>query len=140
MEPRFGVDLAGVRVHTGPASAALCRALGAWAFAYGDRVFFGEGVAPGNDALTAHELAHVVQQVGRAPVVSPQVQVWQFRGSDATPARQAAYDRRSEIVARLNAAADGAAFRLEPVSGGNEELRCAVTPGTLFRSRASRRS
>lgn len=64
MESRFGVGLGQVRVHTGPAAASLTRGLGARAFTHGSDVFFGEGHRPGRDALTAHELAHVVQQSG----------------------------------------------------------------------------
>ncbi|MDX1908578.1 MAG: DUF4157 domain-containing protein [Bacteroidia bacterium] len=64
MEPRFGADLSQVRVHTGGDSVQLNRELGAQAFTHGNDVYFGEGKSPGNDALTAHELTHVIQQGG----------------------------------------------------------------------------
>jgi outer membrane protein OmpA-like peptidoglycan-associated protein len=67
MQSRLGADLGHVRVHTGPAAASLNRDLGANAFTQGRDIFFGEGRAPGKDALTAHELAHVVQQSGGSP-------------------------------------------------------------------------
>jgi hypothetical protein len=69
MEPRFGYDFSGVRVHTGPAAALSARAIGARAYTAGGDVVFGDGeFASGTDKgrrLIAHELAHVVQQ-GRA--------------------------------------------------------------------------
>jgi hypothetical protein len=64
MEPRFGADFSGVRVHTGGEAVQMNREVGAQAFAYGRDVYFGAGKGPGKDALTAHELTHVVQQTG----------------------------------------------------------------------------
>ena len=66
MEPRFGADFSQVRVHTGSDSIQMNRDLRAQAFTHGQDVFFGAGKAPANDALTAHELTHVVQQTGGA--------------------------------------------------------------------------
>jgi Domain of unknown function (DUF4157)/Bacterial protein of unknown function (DUF922) len=62
MEPRFGADFSGVRVHTGSDSVRMNQDVNAQAFAHGQDVYFGAGKAPGKDALTAHELTHVVQQ------------------------------------------------------------------------------
>ncbi|HNP52155.1 MAG TPA: DUF4157 domain-containing protein, partial [Nitrosomonas nitrosa] len=64
MEPRFGVDFSGVRVHTGKDSVQMNRDIGAQAFTHGSDVYFGEGRSPNNLELTAHELTHVVQQAG----------------------------------------------------------------------------
>jgi hypothetical protein len=64
MEPRFGADFSQVRVHTGSEAVQMNRDLNAQAFAHGKDVYFGAGKAPGKDALTAHELTHVVQQTG----------------------------------------------------------------------------
>lgn len=66
MEARFAADFGQVRVHTGEQAHVLNRDLNAEAFTYGRDIYFGAGRAPGNDALTAHELAHVVQQTGGA--------------------------------------------------------------------------
>jgi len=66
MEPRFGADFSGVRVHTGNEAVQMNRELGAQAFAHGSDVYFGAGKSPGNNELTAHELTHVVQQTGGA--------------------------------------------------------------------------
>jgi len=62
MEPRFGADFSGVRVHTGGEAVQMNRELGAQAFTHGSDVYFGAGKSPGNNELTAHELTHVVQQ------------------------------------------------------------------------------
>ena len=64
MEPRFGADFSGVRVHTGGEAVQMNRELGAQAFTHERDIFFGEGKSPGNNELTAHELTHVVQQNG----------------------------------------------------------------------------
>ena len=64
MEAHFGVPLGDVRVHAGPKADGLAASLGARAFTHGRDIVFGEGRKPGSDALTAHELAHVVQQTG----------------------------------------------------------------------------
>jgi hypothetical protein len=62
MEPRFGADFSGVRVHTGGEAVQMNQELGAQAFTHGSDVYFGAGKSPGNNELTAHELTHVVQQ------------------------------------------------------------------------------
>lgn len=70
METAFGADFGGVRVHTGAEAGTLSRSLGARAFTTGRDVFFAQGEyrpgTEGGDRLIAHELAHVVQQGGRA--------------------------------------------------------------------------
>jgi hypothetical protein len=64
MEPRFGADFSGVRVHTGNDAVQMNRDVNAQAFAHGSDIYFGAGKSPGNNELTAHELTHVVQQTG----------------------------------------------------------------------------
>jgi hypothetical protein len=66
MEPHFGYDFSGVRVHADDRAAASARAVNALAYTVGRDVVFGaEQYAPGTIAgkrLLAHELTHVVQQ------------------------------------------------------------------------------
>ena len=66
MEPRFGHDFSGVRVHADDRAATSARAVNALAYTVGRDVVFGAGqYAPGTIAgkrLLAHELTHVVQQ------------------------------------------------------------------------------
>lgn len=67
-EPRFGLDLSRVRVHTDTAADTASRAIGARAFTTGDDIFFRHGAfQPGSRAgrhLIAHELTHTLQQRG----------------------------------------------------------------------------
>lgn len=66
MEPRFGADFSGVRVHTDSNANHLARSINAKAFTVGKDVVFGSGqYAPetsGGKQLLAHELTHTVQQ------------------------------------------------------------------------------
>jgi hypothetical protein len=68
MEAGFGRDFAGVRVHTGEEAAASALAEGARAYTAGQDIVFGAGrYAPQTiegKRVLAHELAHVVQQIG----------------------------------------------------------------------------
>ena len=69
MEPRFGRDLGGVRIHTDAAAARAAEAPNAAAFTVGGDIHFAEGryqpdTLPGRHLL-AHELTHTVQQEGR---------------------------------------------------------------------------
>ena len=72
MEPRFGADFSQVRVHIGNEAVQMNRDLNAQAFTHQQDVYFSAGKAPGKDALTAHELTHVVQQTSRT-----RLQRWQ---------------------------------------------------------------
>lgn len=69
-EPRFQRDFGDVRVHADHDAADAAHSLDALAYTTGRDIVFGEGqYAPGTTAgrrLLAHELAHVVQQTGRA--------------------------------------------------------------------------
>ncbi len=69
-EPRFGVNLAHVRVHSDSAARDSARSVGARAYALGSDIVFGSGEYRPHDAggrhLLAHELAHVVLHGGQA--------------------------------------------------------------------------
>lgn len=66
MEPLFGRDFSGVRVHTGTQAASSAAAIRAVAYTSGNHLVFGAGrYDPQSSAgrgLIAHELTHVVQQ------------------------------------------------------------------------------
>lgn len=68
MEPRFGMDFGQVRAHTGSEAIQMNRDVGARAFTHGADIYYGAGHSPANLELTAHELTHVVQQTGGAPL------------------------------------------------------------------------
>jgi hypothetical protein len=73
MESAFGVNFGGVRIHTGAESHSLNRAVSAVAFTTGSDIFFRDGAydpgSSGGRELLAHELTHVVQQGGSAPLL-----------------------------------------------------------------------
>ncbi len=66
MEPRFGADFGGVRVHTGGEAEDLNRQLSAQAFTHGQDIYMSAGKyapgTPGGNRLLAHELTHTIQQ------------------------------------------------------------------------------
>jgi hypothetical protein len=66
MEPRFGHDFSGVRVHTDRKAAESAQAVGALAYTVGRNIVFDAGqYAPHTSdgrRLLAHELTHVIQQ------------------------------------------------------------------------------
>src|SRR5438270_5336422 len=66
MEPRFGHDFSGVRVHTDEKAAESAMAVNALAYTVGRNVVFGGGqYKPGTvegKRLLAHELTHTIQQ------------------------------------------------------------------------------
>lgn len=70
-EPRFGVDLARVRIHEGPQVATVAHRLNARAFTYGQDIWLGAGEREGDRPLLAHELSHVVQSGEVSSVAEP---------------------------------------------------------------------
>jgi outer membrane protein OmpA-like peptidoglycan-associated protein len=68
LEPQFGTDFSGVRVHTDSQAHHLARSVNAHAFTHGQDIVFAPGrYAPhttDGTRLLAHELTHVVQQRG----------------------------------------------------------------------------
>lgn len=69
LEPAFGTDFSGVKVHTDAVSDTLNRSIHARAFTTGQDIFFREGEyapeSPEGQKLIVHELTHVVQQKQR---------------------------------------------------------------------------
>lgn len=62
MEPAFGADFSGVRLHQDSESDALARSMTAKAFTTGADIFLRQDASAGDSSLLAHELTHVVQQ------------------------------------------------------------------------------
>jgi phage-related protein len=71
LEPRFGADFSGVRVHTDTQAAESAGALGARAYTTGRNIYFASGEYAPSTAegqhLLAHELTHTLQQPETAP-------------------------------------------------------------------------
>ena len=75
MEPRFGVDFSGIRIHTSQEADTHSRALHARAFTLGSDIFFRGGeYTPGkaeSQRLLAHELTHTIQQGAASSLTGP---------------------------------------------------------------------
>jgi hypothetical protein len=111
MEPRFGADFSGVRLHTGGEAAQLSQDLSAQAFTHGPDIYLGAGrYSPGTSEgqrLLAHELTHVVQQ-GAAQV---------RRSESGSPSHPAVGARSQEP------GADTAPTRVDEKTGASPELQ-----------------
>jgi Domain of unknown function (DUF4157)/Putative RNase-like toxin, toxin_1 len=68
MEPKLGLDLGGVRIHTGQTATSAAASFGAEAFTVGRNIFFNDQEyrpdTTEGKKLLAHELVHVIQQTG----------------------------------------------------------------------------
>jgi hypothetical protein len=66
MESAFGVDFGGVRVHTDSRAVEMSRGINAYAFTYGQDIYFNQGAfepaSREGTHLLAHELTHTLQQ------------------------------------------------------------------------------
>ncbi|MEM6253777.1 MAG: DUF4157 domain-containing protein [Cyanobacteria bacterium P01_D01_bin.156] len=93
MEPRFGADFGSVRVHEAP---TLASSIQAQALTHGQDIYFNSGkYNPGSSSgkeLLAHELTHVVQQVGGTAqaklIQNKQTTQFQEEEPSNTPAKQ----------------------------------------------------
>lgn len=97
LEPRFGQDFSGVRVHSNAQAADSAHSVGAIAYTVGRDIVFGQGrYVPRSrqgQALLAHELTHVVQQSGsHQPPPSSELDV------DPSPAAEQEAQRVGESV------------------------------------------
>jgi hypothetical protein len=107
----------------------MSRSLNARAFTHHEHIYFGAGKAPAKDALTAHELVHVVQQTGERrpasttggeaavglrqhPAQAPSIQ----RALEVRPpgrGEASAYGRRQELIDRLNSLSTAIQYHLD---------------------------
>ncbi|NII75713.1 outer membrane protein OmpA-like peptidoglycan-associated protein [Dyella sp. SG562] len=110
MEPRFGHDFSGVRVHTDGQAAASARSVGARAYAVGQHLVFDHRQyaphTPDGRHLLAHELAHTIQDAGGGGL-HPKLQL-----GAADDASERAADRAADAVAQ------GRRAYVAPAAGG----------------------
>lgn len=114
-EPRFGVDLADVRVHADAQADASARNVNALAFTLGRDITFRRGQyapsTPVGKRLLAHELAHVVQQRRGGPAASDAAlehEAW--RASETATTAGQADVRHAAVTGRLHASTLSAAL------------------------------
>ena len=103
LEPRFGQDFSGVRVHAGSRAAEAARAVSARAFTVGQSIVLGQGHSPasaGGMQLVAHELAHTVQQPN-APAAGEPIEIGR---ADHPAEREASQLSRAALQGELDGA------------------------------------
>lgn len=118
-EPRFGVNFNQVRIHNDTIASETAHEIKAKAFTTGKDVVFGTGqYSPETTAgkkLLAHELAHVVQQIGGkqskeaayVPGIQREIQLRPPGRGEAS-----AFDRVQELIDRLNTISTGMEYSL----------------------------
>ncbi len=93
-EPRFGVDLGNVRIHTDGEANRLSQAIHARAFTHGNDIAFAQGQyqpeTTEGKRLIAHELAHTMQQGGSKDFISRKTQDEVYRDSVLDSFKQSA--------------------------------------------------
>lgn len=116
MEPRFGVNFSQVRVHTSSEAVQMNQDLNAQAFAHKQDIYFGAGKSPAKDALTAHELTHVVQQ-------SDKTHLKLAIQKKPTPADKAQAEKVAKMSADFNIAVKQSEWQVagEVLNGFNRE-------------------
>jgi Domain of unknown function (DUF4157) len=94
MEPRFGHDLSGVRVHADAKAAESAAALNASAYTTGRHIVFGDGQfrphSRAGQRLLAHEIAHTEQQRNIIQRTSSELQLTQPNDASEREADRAA--------------------------------------------------
>jgi hypothetical protein len=117
MEPRFGHDFSGVRVHADAKAAESARATNALAYTVGREVVFDAGqFAPhtySGRMLLAHELAHVVQQQS----AGESAELRTFRISEPGDTHEREADAVAATVVRNGPAAGRNEFALSGLPG-----------------------
>ncbi|MBZ5522160.1 MAG: DUF4157 domain-containing protein [Acidobacteriia bacterium] len=100
MEPRFGRDFSGVRIHTDSRAAESAHSVNALAYTVGHNIVFGAGQYtpqhPAGQRLIAHELAHVVQQSEHARPMAQRQAVGETPALSALP--QPALQRTTDFT------------------------------------------
>lgn len=111
MESVFGTSFQDVKIHHDAESNQLNKKLNSRAFTTGTNVFFKSGEynpkSGEGKKLLAHELTHVVQQTQGKQAVQRTVELRPPGRGEAS-----AFERRQEIVDRLNALSNAVVYRL----------------------------
>ena len=126
LEPRFGRDLANIRVHTDSAAGDSARAVNARAWTVGKDIAFAPGqYAPETHAgrlLLAHELTHSIQQ-GASPPQQQHGQGARFGRAQMMLQRQVADPRKLQIETTVELKhIRKSEWLLEEVPGGGSSI------------------
>lgn len=113
MEPRFSADFSKVKIHNNNLAAKSADSINAIAYTLGNNVVFNSGkyntTSDSGKRLLAHELTHVVQQGNQSSPGTVQRTV-ELRPPGRGEA--SAFDRRQEIVDRLNSLSSAVNYTL----------------------------
>ncbi|MDH3974170.1 MAG: DUF4157 domain-containing protein [Deltaproteobacteria bacterium] len=135
MEPRFGADFSGVRVHNDSNANHLAGRINARAFTVGRDIVFGSGQyspdSAGGKRLLAHELTHTVQQgsgvVRPASVVRKGFAVSENKGLEAKADNFGEKTVRGEKISKYLSPSLGIRNSLRTVQAKNSVIQRAVT-------------
>jgi hypothetical protein len=121
MEPRFGADFSGVRLHTGSEAAQLNRAISAQAFTHGRDIYLGEGKndleSSAGKQLLAHELTHTIQQGTSVPTIMHSSDSVAIDGSASSPVTFHCEEPAGVLVQRQPAPGGAPKATKDPVPG-----------------------
>jgi hypothetical protein len=111
-ESSLGVNLSSVRIHTGPDSQAAAASVGALAYTVGQDIHFAadqyDPSSRSGQHLLAHEVAHTVQQSGRAATPQFKLQVSSSGDAAEIEADRAANAMISGVPAAITAVSGSA--------------------------------
>jgi hypothetical protein len=142
MEPLFGYDLGGIRIHTDPKAAKAAQAIGALAFTVGHDVAFGPGqYLPGTSkgkGLLAHELTHVIQHRGIHKMTGAQADRGAAGADITTQAKQSEVSRKHEpgFGNKPRALTPAETRKFRQWEGGVDEALNVLTPLIHIRGNA----
>ncbi len=127
IEPRFGHDFSGVRVHTDAKAAESAQAVNALAYTVGKNIVFGDGgykpwTSEGK-RLLAHELTHVVQQGGQPTLTQSKFQINELGDS---------FEREADRIAAAITIATSAFHQEVTDAGEPDRIKPEREPTTLL--------
>lgn len=131
LEHGFGVDLSGVRAHTGAGAADASRAIGAEAYTMGSDIAF--TTASPSPELVAHEVAHVIQQgAGAGPASGVGQAGDRFEQEADAAASVVAGGGQSDLAGNYSAPAAGASLQRRAVQRYESAEHAMLADGMTY--------
>jgi hypothetical protein len=131
MEPRFGFDFAGVRIHADRDADRAARAINARAYTSGRHIVFAareyDMQSPNARRLLAHELTHVIQQA-RSAIPSIQRDTPKETKPTSPPPKKEDAPGRKEALAQVSAI-ENKWTRVKSISSGFAETKGWISKG-----------
>ena len=131
MEPRFGHDFSGVRIHTDSKAAESARSVNALAYTVGRDIVFAGGryapESPDGKRLLAHELTHVVQQ-NQAGGAGSMAAKSAFTSSPMIASAHSPAEREADLLAHHVMSGHSAAGRKMAAPAGEMHRSVSISP------------